>query len=209
LAGPGFIILDKYLERSNSNPDNIVAPPSPDVASNPGETTIPDVTASPENTDTKNWTAITPDEIDIVKECLPESHNFKWDVIKDGKKLDTYSRDNTVVFKPADKYNEIDGVTTFRGNNYRNSASFGSANVRKKNSRKFGVSKKIYRYMDRCWLERSAGNCKWSNELRKKMNLFQDKKDKNDLKEVIYATLDGKYIFSTLTTVPTPEIQLM
>jgi len=75
------------------------------------------------------------------KECLPESHNFKWDVIKDGKKLDTYSRDNTVVFKPADKYNEIDGVTTFRGNNYRNSASFGSANVRKKNSRKFGVSK--------------------------------------------------------------------
>jgi len=39
---------------------------------------------------------------------------------------------------------------------------------------------------------------KWSNELRKKMNLFQDKKDKNDLKEVIYATLDGKIYFLDL-----------
>lgn len=199
LAVPGFIILDKYLERSNSNPDNIVAPPSPDVASNPGETTIPDVTASPENTDTKNWTAITPDEIDIVKECLPESHNFKWDVIKDGKKLDTYSRDNTVVFKPADEYNEIDGVTTFRGNNYRNSASFGSANVREEKLEKVWSIK--IGYIDTWtgvgWNGQPA-IVKWSNELRKKMNLFQDKKDKNDLKEVIYATLDGKIYFLDL-----------
>jgi len=169
------------------------------VASNPGETTIPDVTASPENTDTKNWTAITPDEIDIVKECLPESHNFKWDVIKDGKKLDTYSRDNTVVFKPADKYNEIDGVTTFRGNNYRNSASFGSANVREEKLEKVWSIK--IGYIDTWtgvgWNGQPA-IVKWSNELRKKMNLFQDKKDKNDLKEVIYATLDGKIYFLDL-----------
>ncbi|GAE90064.1 outer membrane protein assembly factor BamB family protein [Acetivibrio straminisolvens] len=52
--------------------------------------------------------------------------------------------------------------------------------------------------MDRGWLERSASIVRWDNNLRRKMNLFHEKKNKDDLKEVIYATLDGKIYFLDL-----------
>jgi len=86
LAVPGLLFWINILN-AQFHPDNIVAPPSPDVASNPGETTIPDVTASPENTDTKNWTAITPDEIDIVKSVFPKATILNGTLLKTARNL--------------------------------------------------------------------------------------------------------------------------
>ncbi|HHV28911.1 outer membrane protein assembly factor BamB family protein [Acetivibrio mesophilus] len=199
LSIPGFILLNNYLEHSNSNPNNTTASPSPDIASNPNETIEPNVTENPEDTADKGWTALVPNEIDIEKESLPSSHNFKWDVVKDGQKLDTYSRNDTIVFGPPNEYNEIDGVTTFRGNNYRNSASYGFANIREEKLEKVWSVK--IGYID-TWTgvgwNGQPSIVKWDDNLRRKMNLFQDKKNKDDLKEVIYATLDGKIYFLDL-----------
>lgn len=199
LAIPGFIVLNNYLEHSNLDPNNTAVSPSPDTGSNANQTVAPDATMSQGNTDDEDWTAIRPNEIDIAKECLPSSHNFKWDILKDSQKLDAFLRNDTVVFESPKKYNEIEGVTTFRGNNFRDSASYGFANVREEKLEKVWSIK--IGYID-IWTgvgwNGQPSIVKWDDSLRRKMNLFQDKKNKDGLKEVIYATLDGKIYFLDL-----------
>ena len=97
-------------------------------------------------------------------------------------------------------YNRVEGVTTFRGTNYRDGGAYGEI---PENPRRLFVA----------WKKRIGGLDEWSGvgwtgqpslvrwpaSLREQMNIVRGKKEKDGLVEVIYATLDGHIYFLDLT----------
>jgi outer membrane protein assembly factor BamB len=152
---------------------------------------------------TEDENSVTAEEVEmpqVLPSCLPENFTgFSWEVIKDGQVLEDFKRNCEITFPNFEEYSTIQGVTCFRGNNYRNSASYGFANVREEKLEKvwFFETGYIDIWTGVGWTGQPA-IIKWDEGLRKKMNLFPVKKQKNDLKEVIYATLDGKIYFLDL-----------
>ncbi len=107
--------------------------------------------------------------------------------------------DDRVIFDSADNYSDIEGVTCFRGNNYRNSASYGTAEI-KENKLEVIWDVPISRidgWTGVGWNGQPA-IVKWSDKVKQNMNIYDSKKNKNDLKEVIYGTLDGNVYFLDL-----------
>lgn len=183
LIVPGFFILNRHL----SQKENYQSSPTPTDRNG-----IIDLSDEEDTVDdTPKEEAVT-----IPAELLPSYHNFKWDVLKDSV---SFKVDNQVNFPNPQEYNSIEGVTTFRGNNFRDSASYGTVDVREKKLEKVWSIK--IGYIDTWtgvgWNGQPA-IVKWDENIRSKMNIFDNKRSKTDLKEVIYGTLDGKIYFLDL-----------
>ena len=187
LIVPGFIFLNKQLGRQNNEPDPNISKPT---ATN--SNSVIDLNNEEDLIDD------TPKEEPVVipAELLPSFHEFKWETLKDNAPINV---NNEVSFPKPEEYNHIQGITTFRGNNYRDSASYGTADIKEKKLEKIWSIK--IGYIDTWtgvgWTGQPA-IVKWDDNIRSKMNIFNNKKDKNDLKEVIYGTLDGKIYFLDL-----------
>ncbi len=124
---------------------------------------------------------------------------FSSEVLVDSKPIVDFKRDYDLSFPTAYSYSQIEGVTCFRGNNYRDSASYGYVDM-KEYKLETVWSKKIG-YIDIWtgvgWTGQPA-IVKWSDEVKNISNISSAKKKKADLKEVIYATLDGNIYFLDL-----------
>lgn len=147
------------------------------------ETTEPDLTLEAGFTDKTN----------------PENWNVKWEILQDNKVVDSYTSAKPVDFGHGNDYSSIEGVISFRGNNYRNSASYGTTNVinetlSKKWERKIGSLSK----WTGCGWTGQPLIVRWDDETKQIMNLYAEKKAKDGLVEVIYATLDGHIYFYDL-----------
>lgn len=108
-----------------------------------------------------------------------------------------------ISFGSPDSYTDVEGITTFRGNHYRDSAAYGKRSVSEKK-------------LDLVWTKDigsiSYGNTywpgvgwtgqpliiHWDEDVRKLMNIDPQLKE-TDLVEVIYPTLDGNIYFLDLT----------
>lgn len=126
----------------------------------------------------------------------------------DGEKVGSYVRESGVNFSKGEDYSALPGVLTFRGDNYRSSASYGTATVTKKTlaakwtantgSMKKGISG------DGSWTGSGwVGQpliVKWPESTKQVMNLYDSAKNKKDLVEVILATMDGNVYFLDLET---------
>ena len=64
-----------------------------------------------------------------AKEALPENFGFETDVFTGREKAGSYKREAPIRFGPGREYSPLQGIVTFRGNNYRDSASYGAAKV--------------------------------------------------------------------------------
>lgn len=131
----------------------------------------------------------------------PDRFGIRWEIFDGGTLQHTYQRENPISFGEAEQYFPFPGVSTFRGNNYRNSASYGTANVTNKT-------------LSAAWSHdtgaidggRWTGNgwtgqpliVSWDAETRQIMNLHPEKKNKENLTEVIYASLNGVIYFLDL-----------
>lgn len=124
---------------------------------------------------------------------------IQYQVFKNGELVKNFKRDKPIIMGYGEKYSDIDGVTCFRGNNYRDSGSFGSVEVRE-NKLEVAWSNPIGA-MDNWsgvgWNGQGAV-VKWPEDMKMRMNIKPDKKNKKELKEVIYAALDGKVYFFDL-----------
>ena len=188
---PGYFIFNNHLKKRNLV--DVIPTPVP---------TSTDVLRSPQpdhDEQEKIYTAIDPKKLDIVPECLPSNHNFKWELLRDGEKLEGFVQNEDIIFNNPQKYNSVQGVSTFRGNNYRDSASYGLADIKEEKLEKIwdvGIG-----YLD-SWTgvgwNGQPSIIKWDEELKDIMNISPNKKSKRDLKEVIYGTLDGKIYFLDL-----------
>ena len=109
-----------------------------------------------------------------------------------------------VLFGTSDDYAAIDGVLTFRGNQYRNSASAGTRAISEKKleivweSATGAVTSTGSYWPGTGWTGQPL-LVHWNEDTRLAMNLNEDAKTK-DLTEVIYPTLDGNIYFLDLET---------
>ena len=164
-------------------------PPSPSTSNTESETTapstepVPDPTFTPALTDGTN----------------PDKWGITWEIIQNGEIVENYQRPEPISFGKPEDYFALPGISTFRGNNFRNNASYGTATVTEKE-----ISEKWANYIDSFNGWTGAGwtgqplIVKWDEETKAHMNLYPSKKTKEDLVEVIYATLDGRIYFYDL-----------
>ena len=123
----------------------------------------------------------------VILECLSDSQLYT-------KRINFDENAPEIIFD--DNYSDIEGVLTFRGNNFRSSPSFG-----KIESRPTSLEKKwSFRTSSSSWgggagWTGQAAIVKWTNEQKKVMNLSDDIKNDKEFKEVIYASLDGNIYF--------------
>ena len=119
-----------------------------------------------------------------------------------GKAQKNYAREVSYIAPNPDHYSRFDiGVFTFRGDNFRRNAAFGTADVKKEtmtvlwkspigslrtadNGTLYGVG----------WTGQPA-IIKWTKEVREMMNLYDEKKNTTGLREVIFGGQDGKIYF--------------
>lgn len=96
-------------------------------------------------------------------------------------------------------YAKLEGVTTFRGSNYRDGGAYGE--IPENPRRLFIAWQKRIHAIDNWsgvgWTGQ-ASVVRWPENLRRQMNLNRAKKDKDGLVEVLYATLDGHIYFLDL-----------
>lgn len=99
------------------------------------------------------------------------------------------------------KYNKVKGITTFRGNNYRDTASYGYVNVTENKLQKMwtNVIGQTDTWTGVGW-NGQPSIIEWDSQTRKNMNLYPEFKEKENFIEVIYGTLDSHIHFYDLET---------
>lgn len=133
----------------------------------------------------------------------PSDYGFQTDIQANGKNVSSYTRNEKISFPVASAYTALQGVTTFRGNNYRTTASYGTADVQQG---KLAVEweKNISAIRGDEIMGTGVGwtgqplLVRWSEKMRSIMNMYPEKKRKEGLIEVIYPTLDGHIYFYDL-----------
>lgn len=136
-----------------------------------------------------------------IEETDPSSdlYNFKYDIMENGKIVSEYRRPNAIGFGLPEEYTALEGVTTFRGNNFRNNSSWGTVDPSEERlSKIWSVSIGGIGIWQGVGWNGHPAIVRWDNETRQIMNMYPEKKDKDGLAEVIYAALDGKIRFLDL-----------
>lgn len=125
-----------------------------------------------------------------------------------GELVSSYQADEslTMDFGLPGEYTQAKGIVTFRGNNFRNTAQYGLADIQE------GAFGDHWRRATD-GLSDSSGNywggsgwtgqpliVEWPDETKQIMNMYDWAKEKDGLVEVIYATLDGYVYFLDLET---------
>ena len=108
-------------------------------------------------------------------------------------------------FHGPSTYTDVEGVVTFRGNNFRSDPTYGHVDMEEKKIESLwshdtgGLT-----YGDATWTGSGwTGQplmAKWPREVKQAMNMHDWAKEKDDLVEVIYACMDGLVYFLDLET---------
>ncbi len=137
----------------------------------------------------------------------PNNWGVYWEIIVNDAIVDDYTRPQNIFFGQSSSYFSLPGVISFRGNNYRDNATYGTADVTEEKLEKVWeseISSILKADGEGKWT--GAGwtgqplVVQWDAETRAIMNLYPEKKAKDGLVEVIYATLDGHIYFYDLET---------
>lgn len=140
----------------------------------------------------------------------PSSHMFETRLMVDGREVpaDSFHRPQHIDFGPGDTYTKVQGIVTFRGNNFRDTASYGCPGTRSVRLQKDYWSVPTGS-LEKSEISQGKGSASWTGSgwtgqplivrwpeaTRRIMNLYANKKAKPDLTEVLYATMDGKVYF--------------
>lgn len=136
----------------------------------------------------------------------PKNVGYFSELEVNGARAEQYERSEPISFGAGKEYAAIEGVVTLRGNNHRTNAAYGTV-------------PSLSGDMEKVWsistgrLEKSSsghwsgsgwtGQClivRWDEQTRRIMNLYDWAKEKTELVEVIYATMDGCVYFIELET---------
>lgn len=179
----------------------------------PGPTETPEPTPEPEPTPTPEPTP-NPFVLQTVTgsdAASPDKLSIKSDVLVEGNAITNYSRSKNLVMGAPEDYNKakgvpiLRGVSTFRGGPFRQNAAYGTISPAPSKMEivwENGIGA-LDNYTGIGWTGQPAIVC-WPNDIRLMMNIVEAKKEKEALREVIYAGMDGKiYFFDMDDGVPT------
>ncbi len=167
-----------------------------------GKEGTPDSTAdSTPSTETEDVPSVSLFKPKMTAVSDPANWGIRWEIIENGSITHTYNREDPISFGAPDSYFALPGVATFRGNNYRDNAAYGTATVKDK-TLSIAWTANSTKLPGGIW-EGSGWTgqpliVKWDDATKAIMNLYENKKIKADLVEVIYATLDGHIYFLDL-----------
>lgn len=117
----------------------------------------------------------------------------------------TYVSDADIQFGMPDKYTEVDGIVTFRGNNFRNDPTYGHADITEGTIEGlWTVQTGALTYQNATWTGSGwTGQPllrRWTREQKENMAMYDWAKEKDNLVEVIYACMDGYVYFLDMET---------
>ena len=147
-----------------------------------------------------------PKAVDSTK---PDSYITSTSVMVNDGEVESYKASDalTIDFASGSEYTSAKGILTFRGDNFRSSASYGTADV---STGKFTVNWST----DTGSLKDASGSTwsgsgwtgqpmivTWPDKTREKMTSMYDwAREKSGLTEVVYPTMDGHIYFTELST---------
>ncbi len=114
-----------------------------------------------------------------------------------------YAPVSEISFDPGEDYTDVEGIVTFRGDNFRNSPSYGFAEMSVDTmSGVWTQSTGGLSYGNATWTGSGwTGQplmMKWPRAVKEHMNMYEEAKSDDDLVEVIYACMDGYVYFLNL-----------
>lgn len=137
----------------------------------------------------------------------PEDFGLQVAMELNGQPIERYVRQTPINFGETNEYSSVEGIVTFRGNNFRDSASYGTLgpSIRGRLSIEWqtGLPETIKRVSsDRSWFGSGwTGQpliVKWDKATLSKMNILDAKKDEEGLTEVILGTEGAAVYFVDL-----------
>lgn len=176
-----------------------------ETAESPAVTVQPTPTPTPEPTPTPvGLPDFKPHSVDGTE---PERLISSTAIMVDGEVVEEYESDYEINFDLPERYTELEGIVTFRGDNFRSGAAYGTASVSSKTLTK-AWSKSTSGLSDSDGIYWSGSGwtgqpliVKWPEATRKNISAMYDwAREKEGLVEVIYATLDGHVYFYELTS---------
>ena len=176
-----------------------------ETAESPAVTVQPTPTPTPEPTPTPvGLPDFKPHSVDGTE---PERLISSTAIMVDGEVVEEYESDYEINFDLPERYTELEGIVTFRGDNFRSGAAYGTAYVSSKTLTK-AWSKSTSGLSDSDGIYWSGSGwtgqpliVKWPEATRKNISAMYDwAREKEGLVEVIYATLDGHVYFYELTS---------
>lgn len=140
-----------------------------------------------------------------VPETQPQAHGIAAELEVDGQRAESYMRSEPISVPEDAPYAGREGIVTFRGDQLRSGASFGTAEIREGKLRvcwSAQTGKLAKGYGKGFWTGSGwTGQpliVRWRDEEKQAMNLYADKKQKDGLFEVVYSTMDGNVYFLDL-----------
>lgn len=165
----------------------------------------PKAEASPETAAETELPQFDPHCVDGTK---PQKLLKSTGIMVDGAVVDSYSaaEGDVIDFGRGEDYTEVRGIVTFRGNNFRDTAAFGTADMTQK---KFGAAWSVESnslsapdgsvWTGSGWVGQPL-IMTWPKDVRAHMNMYDWAKQREELTEVIYATMGGYIYFLELGT---------
>lgn len=190
-----------YVVYSSMQANDELNKPAP----TPTPTAAPTPTPTPEPTPTP--VGLPDFEPHAVEGTEPENLIKSTAIMVDGEVVEEYENQYDILFDLPERYAQMDGVVTFRGDNFRSGAAYGTANVSSKslsvvwkNSTGGLADSDGFNWTGSGWTGQALV-AKWPEATRKNMTAMYDwAREKKDLVEVIHATLDGYVHFYELST---------
>ena len=176
--------------------------PSPTITPTPTPELTPTPTPEPTPTPIPEFAPYHTEETDPAKFVKNVAVNVNGTTLAEGEE---YTPAEEIDFLYGEDYTAMAGVTTFRGNNFRDGGAYGYAEL---NDYQFSASWSYNTGSLTCAGETWTGSgwvgqpliVKWPRETKAIMNMYDWAKEDDDLVEVIYATMDGHIYFLDLAT---------
>ena len=182
---------------------------TPEVSITPIEPTPPEVTATTDEPIVSE-PPLPPEppsfEPYAVDGTEPDRMLSSTGIMADGKIVESYTFPEPIDFGFGEDYASFEGIATFRGNNFRDSASYGTADIiNAKFGDKWSRNTGSYSAPDGAFWSGNGWSGqplieKWSKHTREIMNMYDWAKEQEELVEVIYPSMDGNVYFSELET---------
>ncbi|NLM75014.1 MAG: PQQ-binding-like beta-propeller repeat protein, partial [Clostridiaceae bacterium] len=197
---------------SSPTPDPGSPTPVPSESSEPEPTLTPEPTPTPEITDpaklildieAPSFVSKTAVGNGTYQKKFKDGATITYSVFKGSSAID-YKPDYPLAFASDKAYTDVEGVTTFRGNNYRNTAAYGTRDIKERKleiiwEQQTGAISAMGSYWPGSGWTGQPLLVKWPENVRKIMNINDEFKHR-DFVEVIYPILDGNIYFLDLET---------
>ena len=203
------VVFIFMLKNSGKSGDTVAEQEQSEEAESPdgtgGEEQTGGEEPEPEPEPTPDPDAVTDFKIGHTAETKPSRLMEFTNIVKNGSAVRRYKADEPIEFGLGRDYTQMEGVLTFRGNNFRDMPAYGTAPMKNyKMEKMWTVGTQSVTIGGQYW----SGNgwtgqpllIHWPAETKKHMNMYKWAKKDDNVVEAVHASLDGNIYFTDINT---------